>query len=150
VAELQDVPGAPAPAAEAALRQRQLKRLVEKFTAHEFWEPNNTRYELRLLKRPLRTYRDEARGVLDGALFTLANGTNPEIWLFVEARTDPKGSAKTVWQYAVGRSAFAELHMEYDGKEVYSAPRGEQVSAPDKPFWLDVIRAPADADPRKP
>jgi hypothetical protein len=24
------------------------------------------------------------------------------------------------------------------------------VSAPDKPFWLDIIRTPADADPRKP
>jgi hypothetical protein len=149
-AELKDVPGAPAPAAEAALRQRQLMRLAEKFTAHEFWEPNNTRYELRLLKRPLCTYRDEAGGVLDGALFTLANGTNPEIWLFVEARVEPKGKAKPVWQYTVGRSAWAELHLECDGKEVFAAPRGEQVSAPDKPFWLDVIKAAPDADPRKP
>ncbi len=150
VAELKDVPGAPSPSPQAALRQLQLKRLAEKFTAHEFWEPNNTRYELRLLKQPLRTYRDEAGGVLDGALFTLANGTNPEIWLFLEARADPKEKSKAAWQYAVGRSAFAELHMEYGGKEVFSAPRGEQVSAPDKPFWLDIIRTPADADPRRP
>ena len=149
-AEVKDVPGAPAPSAEVAPRERQLKRLAEKFTAHEFWEPNNTRYELRLLKRPLWTYRDQAGGVLDGALFTLANGTNPEIWLFVEARVDPKGSSKTVWQYTVGRSAWAELHLECDGKEVFAAPRADQVSAPDKPFWLDVVKAPPDADPRKP
>lgn len=105
---------------------------------------------LRLLTRPLWTYRDQAGGVLDGALFTLANGTNPEIWLFVEARADPKGDSKAGWQYTVGRSAWAELHLECDGKEVFAAPRADQVSAPDKPFWLDVIKAPPDADPRKP
>jgi hypothetical protein len=139
-AELKDIPGAPAPAAEAALRQRQLKLLAEKFTAHEFWDPNNTRYELRLLKRPLCTYRDEASGLLDGGLFTLANGTNPEIMLFIEAHADPQSSAKPVWQYTVGRLAHAELHLEYDGKEVFEAPRGNRVSGSDQPYWLGFIQ----------
>ena len=149
-AELKDIPGAPAPAAAAALRQRQLKLLAEKFTAHEFWDPSNTRYELRLLKRPLHTYRDEANGILDGGLFTLANGTNPEIMLFVEARVDPKDRDKRVWQYTVGRLAHAELHLEYDGKEVYEAPRGNRVSGSDQPYWLGTITAALDAEPRKP
>jgi hypothetical protein len=149
-AQLKGIPGAPTPPEEAPLRQRQLKRLAEKFTAHEFWEPNNTRYELRLLKRPLRTYQDQAGGVLDGALFTLANGTNPEIWLLVEARADPKRTPKAAWQYTVGRSSWAELHVECDGKEVFSEPRGDQVSAPNKPFWLDLVAAPLGAGPRKP
>jgi hypothetical protein len=148
--ELKDIPGAPAPAADAALRQRQLKLLAQKFTAHEFWDPDNSRYELRLLKRPLYTYRDEANGLLEGGLFTLANGTNPEIMLFVEARVDPKNSSKTVWQFAVGRSAHAELHLEYDGKEVFDAPRGNRVSAPNQPYWLSFFNAALDADPRKP
>jgi hypothetical protein len=149
-AELKDIPGASAPAAEAPLRQRQLKLLAQKFTAPQFWDPDNTRYELRLLKRPLYTYRDEAGGVLEGGLFTLANGTNPEIMLFVEARVDPKNSSKTVWQYTVGRSAHAELHLEYDGKEVFDAPRGNKVSASNKPYWLGFFNAALDADPRKP
>jgi hypothetical protein len=148
--ELKDIPGAPAPAAEALLRQRQLKLLAEKFTAHEFWDPDNTRYELRLLKRPLCTYRDEASGLLEGGLFILANGTNPEIPLFVEARVDPKNSSKKVWQYTVGRLAHAELHLEYDGKEVFEAPRGDKVSASDRPYWLGLITAPLDAEPRRP
>ncbi len=134
--ELKDIPGAPAPAADAALRQRQLKQLAQKFTGHEFWDPNNSRFELRRLERPLHTYRDEDSGLLDGAVFTLANGTNPEIMLFIEARVNPKDKSKSVWQYTVGRSAHAELHLEYDGKEVFDAPRGHLVSGPEKPYWL--------------
>jgi hypothetical protein len=148
--ELKDIPGAAAPSAEAPVRQRQLKLLAQKFTGHEFWDPDNTKYELRLLTRPLFTYRDEANGVLEGALFTLANGTNPEIMFFVEARADPKGSSKPVWQYAVGRLAHAELHLEYGGKEVFDAPRGDRLSGPDQPYWLGFLRATLDAEPRKP
>ena len=139
--ELKDVPGAPAPAADAT--QRQLKQLAGKFTGHQFWDPDNSRYELRRLEKPLHTYRDPDAGILDGALYTLANGTNPEIVLFVEARVNPKDATKSVWQYAVGRLAHAELHMAYDGKEVFAAPRGDRVSGADKPYWLGFISTPA-------
>ena len=71
------------PAADAKQRQLQLRSLAQKFIGHQFWDPNNSRYELRRLERPLCTYQDEDAGILDGALYTLANGTNPEILLFV-------------------------------------------------------------------
>jgi hypothetical protein len=147
--ELMDIPGAPAPAADAALRQRQLRALAQKFTGHQFWDPDNSRYELRRLDRPLHAYTDEAAGVLDGALYTLANGTNPEIMLFVEARVNPADASKPVWQYTVGRLAHAELHMEYDGKEVFSAPRGNQVAGSNKPYWLGFINTAPDPTPDK-
>jgi hypothetical protein len=117
-----------------------MKLLAQKFTGHQFWDPNNSRYELRRLERPLSTYRDEEGGILDGGLYTLANGTNPEILIFVEARVDPQ-SKKTMWQFAVGRLAHAELHMEYDGKEIFTAPRGDEVSGRDKPYWLGFIKS---------
>jgi hypothetical protein len=145
--EPKDIPGAPAPSTDAATRQRQLKLLAQKFTGHEFWDPNNSRYELRRLERPLVTYRDEAGGILEGGLFTLANGTNPEILLFVEARVDARNGSKAVWQFAVGRVSHAEFHLEYDGKEVSSAPRGDGVSGWDKPYWLGVIPATPGAGP---
>jgi len=147
--ELKDVPAAPAPPTDPAQRQRQLKLLAQKFTGHQFWDPDNSRYELRRLDRPLHTYRDEAGGVLDGSLYTLANGTNPEILLFVEARADPESGGKAVWRYAVGRLAHAELHMEYDGKEVFNAPRGNRVSGRDKPYWLGFINTAPDPGPEK-
>jgi hypothetical protein len=144
--ELKDIPSAPAPAADSPQRQRQLKLIAQKFTGHQFWDPNNSRYELRRLERPLYTYRDEAAGVLEGGLFTLANGTNPEILFFVEARVDPNDKSKATWQYAVGRLAHAELHMEYDGKEIFNAPRGNQVSASNKPYWLGFINTARDTN----
>jgi hypothetical protein len=137
--ELKDVPGAPAPSTEAPQRQRQIKQLAQKFTGHQFWDPNNTRYELRRLESPLYTYRDEDSGLLEGGLYTLANGTNPEIMIFLEARVDPNDRSKTMWQYTVGRLAHAELHMEYDGKEIFTAPHGDRVYGPAKPYWLGFI-----------
>jgi hypothetical protein len=142
ITELKNIPGAMAPSAEGAQRQRQLKQLAQKFTGHEFWDPNNSRYELRRLERPLHTYKDEDSGLLEGALYTFANGTNPEIMLFVEARVSPKDKTKPVWQFTASRSAHAELHLEYDGKEVFDAPRGDKVSGPDKPYWLGTFNAP--------
>ncbi|HJZ53992.1 MAG TPA: hypothetical protein VKE74_03500 [Gemmataceae bacterium] len=148
-AELKDIPGAPAPAADAPQRARQLKQLAAKFTGHQFWDPNNSRFELRRLDRPLHTYRDEDAGLLEGALYTLANGTNPEIMVFVEARANAKDGSKAVWQYAVGRLADAELHLEYDGKEVFDAPRGNKVLGAAKPYWSGVITTTPDAKPDK-
>lgn len=148
--ELKDIPGAPAPSEEASVRPRQLKLLAAKFSGHEFWNPGNTRYELRLLKRPLYTYRDEANGLLEGGLFTLANGTNPEIMLFVEARVDAKNPSKRVWEYTVGRLAHAELHLEYNGKEVFDAPRGDRVAGSDQPYWLGYFNVALDVDVDKP
>lgn len=147
--EPKPVPGAPAPAADAKQRQLQLKPLARKFTAHEFWDPDNSRYELRRLDRPLRAYSDEAGGVLDGGLYVLANGTNPEILLFVEARTDPKDKSKPSWQFAVGRLSHAELHLEHDGKEVFNSPRGDRLSGWDKPYWLGNIGSKIDPGPGK-
>ena len=106
---------------------------------HEFWDPNNTRYELRRLERPLHSYRDEDGGILEGGLYTLANGTNPEIMLFIEARANPKDDSKPVWQFMVGRLADAELRVEYDGKEIFAVPRGKEVAGADKPYWRGLI-----------
>jgi hypothetical protein len=60
------------------------------------------------------------------------------------ARIDPKDASKAAWQYGVGRLDHAELHMEYDGKEVFEAPRGNRLSGSDKSYWLGFINtAPA-------
>ncbi len=137
--ELKNVPNAPAPAADEHQRQRQLKQMALKFAGHEFWDPDNSRFELRRLERALHTYKDGDAGVSAGALYTLTNGTNPEIMLFIEARADPKNGMKAAWQFLVGRTAHAELHLEYDGKDVFTAPRANRLSGPDKPYWLTFI-----------
>src|SRR5262245_51792057 len=134
-----DVPAAPPVAADPTVRQRQMKLLAQNFAAHEIYNPNDTRYDLRRLDRPLHSYHDEGAGIVEGGLFIFANGTNPEILLFIEARPAKNAAPKAVWQFGISRSSGAEPHVEYEGKEVYSAPRGNRVSARDKPFWSSTI-----------
>ncbi len=144
---LKDIPQAPIPAAEAPQRQRQLKLLSQKFTGHEIDGKN--RFELRRIERPVHGYRDEDHGLLEGGLIILANGTNPEILLFVEARADQKDKSKTVWQFLVGRAAGIEIYLEYDGKEIFDAPRANRTSGQAKPFWIGSVRIESDSDPQK-
>ncbi len=92
------------------------------------------------------TYQDEAEGLLDGGLIILANGTNPEIFLFLEAAASPKDKSKTVWQYRVGRSSNAELHLDYDGKEIFDGLFGGSLSGPHKPYFVTRVNANPDMD----
>lgn len=146
-----DLSSGPEPATSNGGRQRQIKSLAGKFTAHEFWDPDNSRFELRLIERPLLTYSDPDKGIVDGALFTFANGTNPEILLFLEVQADPANkNSKGKFRYGVGRLSHAEIHLAYDGKEIFMEQRGYNLSGPDKAYFLDTIkgakRPPGKAD----
>jgi hypothetical protein len=116
------------PADNAAQRLRQLRSLARRFTAHEFW---GSRYELRLLSSPLHRYADPDAGIIDGALFAFANGTNPEVILLLEAQSE--GSTQR-WAYALARMADAELHVHWDGVEVWTVPRAFP-GDPAAPYW---------------
>ncbi|HVA48814.1 MAG TPA: hypothetical protein VNH11_20780, partial [Pirellulales bacterium] len=75
----------PAPAKEEIARLRQAKQQARRFTAHEFWDPDNSRFELRLLTQPVHRYSDAKMRLQDAAVFILAHGTNPEVVLLIEA-----------------------------------------------------------------
>ncbi|MGE5192582.1 MAG: hypothetical protein ACM3U2_08780 [Deltaproteobacteria bacterium] len=125
-------PDAPAPAERPAARARQIKELAQKFSAHEFWDPNNSRYELRLLIQPVHQYSEPDSGLLDGALFMLCHETNPEVALLIEAVSESGGPT---FRYALARLGHAELHVALDEKEVW---RQERVAAtrPRDAYWL--------------
>ncbi len=117
------------------LRLRQMKDLARRFAAHEFWDPNNSRFELRLLAQPVHRYSDAANKLLDGAVFVFAHGTNPEVLLFLEAAGGDASSAK--WQYACFRLGSAELHVALDDREVWMRERTPGVvGTPNDPYWL--------------
>jgi hypothetical protein len=112
-----------------------------RFAAHQFWDPNNTRSELRLLVQPVHRYQDDDALVLDGAVFVLAHGTNPEVLLQIEA-VSVKGGP--LWKYSLVRLGSAEMHVELDGREVWTVPRTPGVvGRPDDPYWLFLIPAKA-------
>jgi hypothetical protein len=113
---------APAPAATAAARLIQMKKLVAEFTGYETEEKK--RWDLRLLPAPLYRYPEAKTGVIDGALFAMVSteGTDPEILLVIEARAE---NDKTRWEYACGRFSDRSLYVRRNDKEVWSMVRSE-------------------------
>jgi hypothetical protein len=129
-----EIAGAPAPAAQEAQRMRQMKELLRRISAREFYD--NRHYALRLLSHPIDRYADPESGVIDGAVFIYANGTNPEILLLLEARRNGKGTP--AWTYAAAPLSRAEVSLKLDGKDAWMSPTKEQ-PAPEDPYF-DILR----------
>lgn len=131
---LSDIPNAPEVGAQPAVRLRQMKEISRRLEAHEFWDPNNSRFELRLLVQPVHRYHDESSKVLDGAVFVLAHGTNPEVLVQIEA-DDTEQPPR--WRFSFARLGSAELHVLLDGQEVWTQSRTPNiVGQPIDPYWL--------------
>ncbi len=130
--KIQRLSDAPTPAG----RIRQMKALAQKFSAHEFWtHTDRPRHELRLLTAPVHRYEDREHHLIDGAMFIIAQGTNPEVTLFLEA-VHPADEAKPVWQYGLGRTGLAEIVVLYEDKEVFRAPPlTTEVFPTHSPYW---------------
>ncbi|HEV7224940.1 MAG TPA: hypothetical protein VGN42_19710 [Pirellulales bacterium] len=135
---------APRPANGGAARLRQLKSLAKRFSAHEIWDPDDSRFELRLLVQPIHRYDDAAHGIQDGAAFIFAYGTNPEIIMLLESLGTTLDNAH--WRYSVFPTSSAELHVRIDGREVWTRPRVPGVlGLPTDEYWLFSL--PLEAGP---
>jgi hypothetical protein len=132
--ELKPIPGGPTPASSAPQRLRQLRDLAKEFTASETDRHDVTR-ELRLLTQPLYRYQSTDPAVLDGALFTFAEGTDTEIIMLIEARRADSGF---VWHYAFARMNSVALRVLHRKREVWSVPTisWEQTFNPREPYTL--------------
>jgi hypothetical protein len=116
-----ELPNAGAPAATAAARLAQMRRLAQEFTGHET-DGEGKRDDLRLLPAPLYRYPAAEDGVVDGALFALVSteGTDPEVWLLLEARRE---GGTTRWVYACCRFSNRNLYVQHKDKDVWSSVR---------------------------
>jgi hypothetical protein len=123
--ELRDLPEAPKPAATAAARLTQMRQLARRFAAKETY--HKEKVECRLIAQPIDRYRSEAQKVTDGAIFALANGTNPEIGIVIE--TDGER-----WRYGVLRLSSAESSVTLDGKEVAAYEPHKSGASHDGPY----------------
>lgn len=130
------------PADSESLRTTQMRAIARRIDAHEFWDPNNSRYELRLLSTPVHRYDDPDGGIIDGAVFVFANGTNPEVVLLLEAYEE---EGQRQWQYGLARLGHAEMHVELDDVEVWTVPRVDPTRR-DEPYWLYYEASAAEAD----
>ncbi len=107
--ELKPLPDAPKPAATAPARLTQMRHLARRFGAKEVF--NNETIECRLIAQPIDRYQSEPEKIVDGAIFALANGTNPEVGLLFEADAE-------TWRYGLLRLTSAETTITLDGQKV--------------------------------
>jgi hypothetical protein len=123
--EFRDVPDAPVPAGDRALRLRQMKSLAGRFSARlpPLKTDEGNPEVLRLLPRPL--YRYELKpsagtkpSLQDGGMFAFVMGTDPEVVLVLEA---VEREGKLVWQYAFARATAYPVEASLGDKVVWSA-----------------------------
>ena len=130
-----EVPDSPAPAADEAGRLRQMRDLARAFTASEDWA--NRHHALRLLPHPIDRYADPASGLVDGAIFIYANGTNPEVLLMIEATRHGDGPPK--WMYAAAPLSKAELKLKLGPQDVWTCPsKREGPLSPDETYYVEL------------
>jgi hypothetical protein len=113
---MQPLADAPMPAGTSSLRVGQMRQLARRFKVSEKYMDSPT--ECRLLSQPIDRYESPEDGIIDGALFVYANGTNPEIGILLEC-------SEAGWSYGFARLSAAESKVELSGKEVASFPGGD-------------------------
>ena len=128
--------GAPTPASSAVKRLSQMRQLANRFTANDEFE-GKSRWELRMLAKPLLRYADEKADLLDGAMFALAHGTDPEVFILLEAR---KADGDYVWHYALAPMTGYALKVQLDGKETWEVQWRKGPYKPSDPFFITVYK----------
>ena len=90
--ELKPIPDAPAPADSASARLRQMRALAQEFTGRQTTREGVDR-DMRLLAQPIYRYENTKGDLIDGGLFVFVLGTDPEVFLLIEARRPASGAA---------------------------------------------------------
>lgn len=109
------VPKQPLVADTQAIRIRQMRAIARRFQIQKTDREDVTR-QLRLLAQPIYRYGGDNSDVLDGSLFVFVQGTDPEVFLMIEARN--VGEARQ-WQYALVRMNSVEFVAKYQDQEVW-------------------------------
>ena len=142
--EARPLPGAPEPAEGNIQRKRQAREMVRMFSGRIVTSPRaNTREQMRLLTTPLLEFADPRTKEYQGAVFGFStNGTNPDVLLLLEIRTEGEKSVPT-WHYAPVRMTCCDATLAYEDREVWKI---EWVNGTEAPFptwtFFNSPRAP--------
>jgi hypothetical protein len=124
------IAGAPKPADKPRERLRQMRDLAAEFRADDnFWDRGWN--ALRLLPTPISRYGKAGGTPEDGALFAFVLATDPEAFLFIEARSGTHGLE---WQYAFAPMTCWALKADHKRRAIWSVPR-RFADDPSKPFF---------------
>lgn len=130
--EMEPVADAPAPADSAVRRLTQMRNIALEFQASDDFE-GKSRWELRLLSKPLHRWGKPGSQVLDGALFAFAHGTDPEVFVLVEARGS---EGKYSYEYGLAPMTAYALKVSLKGREIWTAPYRKAPFQPNEPFFI--------------
>lgn len=97
------------------LRLAQMRGIARQFNAR-FEKPDGEKTNLELKPTPLYRYQSPANKVVDGAIFSYANGTDPDVLLLIEAYEDDAGQKQ--WRLAFARFHYWRLVVEQAQGEV--------------------------------
>jgi len=103
------------PETTAVRRMSQMRAIMRQMQGKVFTEPPST---LNLLPQPLFRYTSASNGIVDGAIFAMALGTDPDILVLVEARSDQNN---TRWFVVPFRSHLIGLELKYRGESIWKA-----------------------------
>lgn len=133
--DVKPIPDAPVPAAGAVQRLVQMRDIARRFTASDEFEGRPKSDELRLLTKPLLRFGAENSGLLDGALFVHAHGTDPELMIVLEALKSEGGYR---WHYSLAPMTGYALKASLDDKPVWEVAWRKPPFDSKEPFFILV------------
>lgn len=114
--EFKPLAGAPVPAKSSNGRLVQMRQLARRFSIKDDFE-GASQDKLRLMTTPLLRY--SSKSATDGALFTFAHGTDPELLVMLEVRTAGEDKAG-VWYVGLAPMTAYAITAELDGNAYWS------------------------------
>ncbi|MBS0205641.1 MAG: hypothetical protein JSS49_22285 [Planctomycetes bacterium] len=133
------------PARLPAGRLAQMRRMAADFTANLVDTRSDVagvRRQLRLLNQPIYRYPTPPKKATyrDGALFTFVEGTDPEVFLILEAFQSDEGGG---WRFGLVRMNRDALRVTFRNNAVWSAPFIEDVlNRPREPYAVFSLEQP--------
>jgi hypothetical protein len=139
--DLKPIPGAPAPADSAPGRLRQMRALAQEFTSRQTNRAGVDR-DMRLLSQPLYRYENTKGDLIDGSLFVFVQGTDPEIFMVIEARKKRDGNSE--WKFGATRMHGINLRLYHHAKLIWNAPEipWAQITDSREPYWGFRVEMP--------
>ncbi len=112
------IPNADAPSERPGIRSLQMRALARRFSGSVYSVTQKTNIEMRLLPKPTYEYSDSETKLPIGAVFSFAsNGTNPTIFVTIEARRDKTGQLG--WHHAHTRMTSDTGELRLDDKSIW-------------------------------
>jgi hypothetical protein len=136
---LKDVP---VPPATRPLRLTAMRRIAAEWTATGL---ATEEAELRLLPQPLYRYPETVSGPLDGAIFAFVVGTDPELFVVLEASKERPGISDG-WRISPARLTGTPLTLKRKDETLWSSPTWENFNRQQVYDFLYGIERLTDAD----